>query len=78
MTVLPTAHGVDNAEPWCHAALELMGTVASTLHAFQKVTDETDMAVIRQAATAAVLIQMIKKPDQLEQYQKILKVIEEL
>ena len=78
LTVLPNAHGVDNAEPWCHAALELMGTVASTLHAFQKVTDETDMAVIRQAATAAVLIQMIKKPDQLEQYQKILKVIEEL
>lgn len=78
MSVSPNAHGIDNAEPWCHAALELMGTVASTLHAFQKVTDETDRAVIKQAATASVLIHMIKAPDQLEQYQKILKVIEDL
>lgn len=78
MSVSPNTHGIDNAEPWCHAALELMGTVASTLHAFQKVTDETDRAVIKQAATASVLIHMIKAPDQLEQYQKILKVIEDL
>ncbi|MBT2117547.1 RebB family R body protein [Dyella sp. LX-66] len=78
LSVSPNAHGIDNAEPWCHAALELMGTVASTLHAFQKVTEESGTAAIRQAATAAVLIHMIKSPDQLEQYQKILKVIEEL
>lgn len=78
LSVSPNAHGIDNAEPWCHAALELMGTVASTLHAFQKVTEETGMAAIRQAATASVLIHMIQSPDQLEQYQKILKVIEEL
>ena len=78
LSVLPNAHGIDNAEPWCHAALELMGTVASTLTAFQKVTEEGGMAGMRQAATASVLIHMIKSPDQLEQYQKILKVIEEL
>jgi hypothetical protein len=36
------------------------------------------MSMIKQAAAAAVLVHMIKAPDQLDQFQKILKLIEGL
>ena len=71
-------HGLDNATPWCDAARELMGVVADALRGFQKVTEATDMSMIKQAAAAAVLVHMIKAPDQLDQFQKILKLIEGL
>lgn len=76
--VLQNTHGLDNAGPWCHAAKELMGTVAGALRDFQKVARENDMAIVKQAAITAVLAHIIKAPDQMEQYQKILKLIEEL
>jgi hypothetical protein len=36
------------------------------------------MAMVKQAAKAAVLVHLINAPDQLQQYQKILELIEEL
>lgn len=66
------------AGPWAHAAKELMGMVAASLWEFQKVGLDTGMSMVKQAATAVVLIRMIHAPDQLEQYQKILAVIKEL
>jgi hypothetical protein len=68
----------DHVAPWSHAARELMATVASTLHEFQKVSQEANMAILKQAAIAATLAHMLKAPDQLEQYQKILALIEAL
>lgn len=68
----------DHSSPWSHAARELMDTVAATLREFQKVSQEANMAILKQAAITATLAQMIKAPDQLEQYQKVLAVIEGL
>lgn len=68
----------DRAAPWSRAALELMGAVAATLREFQKVSQDANMAVLKQAAIAATLAQMLKAPDQFEQYQKILARIEAL
>lgn len=68
----------DRAAPWSRAAQELMGVVAATLREFQKVSQAANMAVLKQAAITATLAQMIKSPDQLEQYQKMLAVIERL
>jgi len=70
--------GFDHAGPWAHAAHELMGAVASALREFEQVAQETNMATIKQAATTAVLANMIKAPERFEQYQKILDLIEEL
>ncbi|SFR86886.1 Killing trait domain-containing protein [Dyella sp. OK004] len=71
-------HGLDNAGSWSHAARDIMNTVAGALRELQKVSQETGMAMVKQAAIAAVLVHMIKAPDHLEQYQKILGLIEGL
>jgi len=71
-------HALEEAGPWCHAARELMDTVAHALHQFMKVSLETNMGVMKQAAIAAVVIHMLKAPDQVEQYQKMLAMIEKL
>ena len=68
----------DRAAPWSRAAQELMGAVAATLRDFQKVSQATNMAILKQAAIAATLAHMLKAPDQFEQYQKILATIEAL
>lgn len=74
----PSKHGIDNDSPWSHAAREMMHTVADTLREFQRVSQETGMAMVKQAAIAAVLVRLINAPDQLQQYQKILELIEGL
>ncbi|MBE1162511.1 RebB family R body protein [Dyella acidiphila] len=68
----------DGAQSWSHAVGEIMSTAARALWDFQKVSLDTEMAVVKQSAMTAVLIQMIKSPDQLEQYEKILGLIKEL
>jgi hypothetical protein len=70
--------GLDNAGPWSEAVRIIMSTVAVALCELQKVSQDNNMAMIKQAAIAAVLIAMIKAPDQLEQYQKILGLIQGL
>lgn len=75
---LPNKFGLDNAGSWSHAVREIMNTLAGALRELQSVAQETDMAMVKQAAIAAVLTRMIKAPDQREQYQKILELIEGL
>ncbi|MFC4763517.1 RebB family R body protein [Dyella koreensis] len=75
---LPNKLGLDNAGPWSHAVREIMNTLASALRELQSAAQETDMAMVKQAAIAAVLTRMIKAPDQREPYQKILELIEGL
>jgi hypothetical protein len=70
--------GLDSAGPWSEAVRIMMSTVAIALSELQKVSQDNNMAMIKQAAIAAVLIAMIKAPDQLEQYQKILGLIQGL
>ncbi|WP_250634201.1 RebB family R body protein [Pinirhizobacter soli] len=70
--------GFDQARPWSDAVRDIMSTIAVALRELQTVSQEANMAVVKQSATATVLIAMIKAPDQLEQYQKILELIEEL
>lgn len=74
----PNKLGIDDASPWSHAAREMMSTVADALREFQRVSQETGMAMVKQAAIAAVLVHLINAPDQLQQYQKILELIEGL
>jgi len=74
----PNKLGTDNVSPWSHEARELMKTVADALREFQRVSQEAGMAMVKQAAKAAVLVHLINTPDQLQQYQKILELIEEL
>ncbi|MET3654610.1 RebB family R body protein [Dyella japonica] len=74
----PNKLGIDNAGPWSHAAQEMMNTVAGALREFQRVSQETGMAMVKQAAIASVLVHMINAPDQLQQYQKILELIDGL
>lgn len=69
---------LDSAGAWFHAARDLMSAVADSLRDFQKVAQEAGMAAVKQAAIASTLVQMLKAPDQLEQYQKILALIEGL
>lgn len=68
----------DHTGPWSHAARELMDTVADTLREFQKVSQEANMAILKQAAITATLARMLEAPDQLEQYHKVLTMIEAL
>jgi Killing trait len=70
--------GLDNAGPWSEAVRIMMSTVVFALRELQKVSQDNNMAMIKQAAVAAVLIAMIKAPDQLEQYEKILAMIQGL
>ena len=70
--------GLDNAGPWSEAVRVMMSTVVIALRELQKVSQDNNMAMIKQAAIAAVLIAMIKAPDQLEQYEKILAMIQGL
>jgi hypothetical protein len=73
-----TKHGLDSAGSWSHAARDIMNTVAGALRELQRVSQENGMAMVKQAAIAAVLVHMIKAPDHLEQYQKILELIGDL
>lgn len=75
---LPHKPGLDNVAPWSHAVREIMNTLVHALRELQRVSQENDMAMVKQAATAAVLARMIKAPDQLEQYRKMLELIETL
>ncbi|TBR36389.1 hypothetical protein EYV96_17020 [Dyella terrae] len=70
--------GHENVGPWCQTARELMSTAAQGLRELQEASREADFAMVKQAAIASVLIHMINAPDQLEAYQKMLKVIAEL
>jgi|GEM_PF-3003186 leucyl aminopeptidase (aminopeptidase T) len=70
--------GFDQARPWSDAVRDIMSTTAVALRELQAVSQEANMAVVKQSATATVLVAMIKAPDQLEQYQKILELIRAL
>lgn len=74
----PNKLGIDNANPWSHATREMMNAVADALREFQRVSQEAGMAMVKQAAIAAVLVHLINAPDQLQQYEKILELIERL
>jgi hypothetical protein len=65
----------DHAGPWIYAARGIMSMAAGALWDFQKGRLDTEMAMVKQAAIAAVLVKMIQAPDQLDQYQKILELI---
>jgi hypothetical protein len=69
---------LDSAGPWSGAVRELMAAVAGALRELQAVAQEANLATVKQAAIAAVLVCMMKAPDQLEQYQKILALIKEI
>lgn len=68
--------GLDQAGPWSEAVREIMHAAASGLHDLQKVMQQANTMVAKQAATTAVWINMIKDPDHLEQYQKMLALIQ--
>jgi hypothetical protein len=68
----------DHAGSWIYAARGMMSMAAGALWDFQKGGLDTAMAMVKQAAIAAVLVKMIQAPDQLEQYQKILESIKGL
>lgn len=70
--------GLENASPWSDTVRTIMSTVVVALRELQMVSQDYNTAMVKQAATAAVLIAMIKAPDQLEQYQKILGLIQGL
>jgi hypothetical protein len=67
--------GFDHARLWSEAVRDIIGTAAVVLRELQVVSQEANMAMIKQAAMAAALVSLIKAPDQLEQYQKILELI---
>lgn len=69
---------LDKAAPWCLAVREIMHTAAAALGVLQIAPREANMAMVRQAAIAAALVGMIRAPDQLEQYQKILELAQKL
>jgi hypothetical protein len=60
------------------AMRDIIHMAAGTLRELQAVSQEANMATVKQAATAAVLLEMIKAPDQVGQYQKILDLIKGL
>ena len=69
---------LDHAGPWSDAVRDIISTAAVALRELQVVSQEANRAMVQQAATAAVLVGMIKSPDQLEQYKKILELIRQL
>jgi len=69
---------LDNAGPWSDAARDIMRMAAVALRELQMASQEANMAMVKQAAIAAALVGMIKAPDQLEQYQKILELAQGL
>lgn len=68
--------GSENANPWSDAVRSIMSTVVVALRELQMASQDYNMAMVKQAAMAAVLTAMIKAPDQLEQYHKILGLIQ--
>lgn len=75
---LPNKPGFDHIGPWSQVVRDIMKAEADALLDLQRVSQEAGMAMVKQAATAAVLVQLIKAPDQLESYRKILELIEAL
>lgn len=69
---------LNHAGPWCDAMRDIIHMAAGALRELQAVSQEANMATVKQAATAAVLLEMIKAPDQVGQYQKILDLIKGL
>ena len=69
---------IDSAEPWAHAVREVMAAVAASLLELHKVVRAENMDVLKQAALCAALAQVIKAPEQFEQYQKIIELIKSL
>ncbi|BDU18965.1 RebB family R body protein [Dyella sp. GSA-30] len=70
--------GLESAGSWSEAVRIIMSTVAIALRELQMASQDYNMAMVKQAAIAAALTAMIKAPDQLEQYQKILGLIQGL
>jgi hypothetical protein len=68
----------DSAAPWANAAHEIMKALAEALHDLQHMNQETNMAIVKQAALASTLSRMILVPDQFDQYQKIIELIKTL
>jgi hypothetical protein len=69
---------LNHAGPWCDAVRDIIHTAAGALRELQMVSQEANMATVKQAAMAAALVGLIKAPDQLEKYQKILELIQGL
>lgn len=70
--------GLESAGSWSEAVRIIMSTVAIALRELQMASQDYNMAIVKQAAIAAVLAAMIKAPEQLDQYQKILGLIQGL
>ena len=66
----------DNA--WPAELREVMRAVAESLHDLQAVSSEYCMNMLKQAAMSAALARLIKAPEQLDQYEKILELIKSL
>lgn len=71
-------HMVASAEKWAHAAKEVMEAMAYGLVSVQQVNYQTNLDIVKQAAIAATLKQMVLNPDQLAQYRDILETIQTL
>jgi Xaa-Pro aminopeptidase len=70
-------HGFDQAGPWSEAVREIMSAAAFSLRELQAVAQQANATMVKQAATTVVWIKMIKDPDQLEKYQKMLALIQQ-
>lgn len=69
---------IGNAEAWAHACRDVAEAVAAALDALTRTQNAANMEIIKRAAVAAALAQVIKAPDQFEQYQKIIELIKGL
>lgn len=67
---------IEAAGPWSNAVGDVTKALAGAMRELQAVVKETNLAMVKQAAITAVLVRMIEAPDHLEQYQKILALIE--
>ena len=68
----------EGAGDWARAVREVMGAAAASLRELQAVAQQGNLAVVKQTAIAMALERMIQAPEQLEQYQKVIEVIEGL
>lgn len=66
------------AAHWANAVREVMAAFTDALDGLQHLNQESNMAVLRQAALAATLVRMISAPEKLDEYEKMIEVIKAL
>lgn len=77
-TVQADPHCIAAAEPWAQAVKTIMEALAVGMAGLQQVNYQTNLDIIKQAAIALTLAQLIKSPGEIDQYQKVLNLIQEL